>query len=104
MIKARIVNYEKGMWDKGKHLCAFELESVGTPEQLIMEAAAIVSHLMEQLEPDSKKNQTLLLMAIIDQVNINLTSAERVATVDALPLKKELDKLKEARGDDLGIN
>ena len=103
MIKARIVNYEKGMRNKGKHLCAFELESSGTAEQLIMEAAAIVSHLAEQLEPDSEKNRNLVLMAIMEQTIINL-KAEKVSTVDALPLKKELDKLKEARGDDLGTN
>lgn len=103
MIKARIINYEKGMRNKGKKLCAFELESLGTAEQLILEAAAIVATIAEKLEPDSEKNRNLLLMAIIDQTIINL-HAEKVSTVDALSLKKELDKLKEARGDDLGTN
>lgn len=103
MIKARMINYEQGMSKKGKSLCAFEFESSGTAEQLIMEAAAIVSTIAEKFEPDNEKNRHLLLMAIMDQTIINL-KAEKVSTVDALPLKKELDKLKEARGDDLGTD
>lgn len=101
MVKARIINTQTGK-DKEKQV-GFEIECQGTPEHMILEAAAIVATIAEKLEPDNEKNRNLLLMAIIDQTIINL-HAEKVETINALPLKKELDKLKEARGDNLGTN
>lgn len=103
MIKARIINYEKGMISKGKYCCAFEIECSGTGEQLIMEAAAMVANLANQFEPDSEKYRKLFVMKIMDQA-IETLKANQVSTVDAKQLKKGLDRLKEARGDDLGTD
>lgn len=97
MIKARMINYNNDDYMnivKGEKPAAFEIEIKGTAPQMMLEAATLLSSIVETLEPADEMQRTLCLISIVEKARASLKTKD-IKTVDLTELNKAIKKHQE---------